>query len=205
MGENIINSRTISAKLNCIFSWLVMYQGMMTFVLMAKELGIGLCFLQIQEACGVATPACRLQGPCLEAHTHRRHTQRAFFFFPVQSLLTRFYLKHARLRSEQTSLCRSSRGHSAAAAGRARQKSKVQSKGPTPWTWGLSFEVISISLCLLINEMESKRREWLCLPVFLKGEPHVLLHLLETMVVGVNQVERQRVGQGAVPPPWRHP
>lgn len=33
----------------------------------------------------------------------------------------------------------------------------------------------------------------------------MLLHLLEAVVVGVNQVERQRAGQGAVPPPWRHP
>lgn len=70
---------------------------------------------------------------------------------------------------------------------------------------GLSFEVISISLCLLINETESKRREQLCLPVFLKGEPHVLLHLLETVVVSVNQVERQRIGQGAVSPSRWHP
>lgn len=150
-------------------------------------------------------PCLQAAGPVLgSTHAPQAYAE-GFFFSPIQSLLTRFYLKHARLRSEQTSLCRSSRGHSAAAAGRARQKSKVRSKGPTPWAWGLSFKVISISLCLLINEMESKRREWLCLPVFLKGEPHVLLHLLETMVVGVNQVERQRVGQGAVPPPWRHP
>lgn len=89
--------------------------------------------------------------------------------------------------------------------GKARQKSKVQSKGTALRTWGLSSEVISISLCLLINEMETKGRGWVCLPVFLKGEPHVLLHLLEAMVVGVNQVERQRTGQGAVSPSWWHP
>lgn len=146
-----------------------------------------------------------LQAWYLEAHTHHRHTQGWGFFFPIQFLLMRFYLKHVRLWSEQTASCRGSGGHSTAAAARARQKSKVRPKGPTPWMWRLSFEVIGISLCSLISEMESKRRQWLYLPVFLKGEPHVLLHLLETVVVGVNQVERQRIGQGAVSPSWRHP
>lgn len=102
--------------------------------------------------------------------------------------------------------------HAAAAGDTARQQlpkpgknqrcnQKVQLLG----CGGYSFEVISISLCSLISEMESKRRQWLYLPVFLKGEPHVLLHLLETVVVGVNQVERQRIGQGAVSPSWRDP
>lgn len=80
----------------------------------------------------------------------------------------------------------------------AKIKGKIKGSG----FFGL---VISISLCLLINEMENKSGQWLCLPVFLKGEPHVLLHLLEAVVVSVNQVERQRTGQGAVPPSWRHP
>jgi len=61
MGENITNSRTISTKLNRIFSWLLMYQGMMTFVLMTKEPGPGLCFSHTAKARaslgGVAVPA----------------------------------------------------------------------------------------------------------------------------------------------------
>lgn len=60
MGENIINSRTISTKLNRIFSWLVMYQGMMTFVLMLKERGMGL----LANTKGSRFPRCRGR-PCL--------------------------------------------------------------------------------------------------------------------------------------------
>lgn len=43
------------------------------------------------------------------------------------------------------------------------------------------------------------------LPVLLEGQSHVLLHLLEAMVVGVDEVERQGHGERAVPPAWRHP
>lgn len=50
MGENIINSRTISTKLNRIFSWLLIYQGMLTFVMVLKEPAPGLCLLQASKA-----------------------------------------------------------------------------------------------------------------------------------------------------------
>lgn len=42
-------------------------------------------------------------------------------------------------------------------------------------------------------------------PVFLEGQSHVLLHLLQAVVVGVDEVERQGHGERAVPPAWRHP
>lgn len=42
-------------------------------------------------------------------------------------------------------------------------------------------------------------------PVLLEGEPHMLLHLLQAVVVGVDEVERQGHGERAVPPAWRHP
>lgn len=42
-------------------------------------------------------------------------------------------------------------------------------------------------------------------PVLLEGESHVLLHLLQAVVVGVDEVERQRHGERTVPPAWRHP
>lgn len=131
MGENIINSRTISTKLNRIFSELVMYQGIMTFVLMTKEPEMGLCFLQTEKAhtslCAVLTPA---------AHTVPGSTHIPWVH-AIQSLLMRFCLKHVRFRSEWTSWCCSIRGHSTVATARARQKLKVQSKRLTPWRWEL--------------------------------------------------------------------
>lgn len=42
-------------------------------------------------------------------------------------------------------------------------------------------------------------------PVLPEGESHVLLHLLQAVVVGVDEVERQGHGERAVPPAWRHP
>lgn len=42
-------------------------------------------------------------------------------------------------------------------------------------------------------------------PVLLEGQPHVLFHLLQAMIVRVDEVERQGYGERAVPPAWRHP
>lgn len=91
MGENIINSRTISTKLNRIFSCLVIYQGMMTFVLMLKEPGPGLCFSQTQRA---PTPFVAQQPMPAGLQLGGTHVPQAsvrlWVFLPVQTLLTRF-------------------------------------------------------------------------------------------------------------------
>lgn len=42
-------------------------------------------------------------------------------------------------------------------------------------------------------------------PVLLEGQPHVLLHLLQAMIIRVDEVKGQRLGERAVPPAWRHP
>lgn len=42
-------------------------------------------------------------------------------------------------------------------------------------------------------------------PVLLEGQPHVLFHLLQAMIVRVDEVKRQRYSERAVPPAWRHP
>lgn len=136
MRENIINSRTISTKLNRIFSELVMYQGIMTFVLMTKEAEMGLCFLQTEKAhpslCAVATPAAQTVPG--RTHVPQVHVR---VFLTIQPLLMRFCLKHMRFQREWTSWCCSSGGHSAVATASARRKLKVQSKGLTPWRGGL--------------------------------------------------------------------
>lgn len=55
-------------------------------------------------------------------------------------------------------------------------------------------------------KVEAKRKRVIFfLPVFLKGEPHVLLHLLEAMVISVNEVKGQRDSQGTIAPSRRHP
>ena len=53
--------------------------------------------------------------------------------------------------------------------------------------------------------MGHHRRPAALSPVLLEGESHVLLHLLQAVVVGVDEVERQGHGERAVPPAWRHP
>lgn len=42
-------------------------------------------------------------------------------------------------------------------------------------------------------------------PVLLEGQPHVLLHLLQAVIVRVDEVKGQRHGEWAVSPAWRHP
>lgn len=42
-------------------------------------------------------------------------------------------------------------------------------------------------------------------PVLLEGQSHVLFHLLQAVIVRVDEVKRQRYGEWAVPPAWRHP
>lgn len=42
-------------------------------------------------------------------------------------------------------------------------------------------------------------------PVLLEGQSHVLLHLLQAVVVRVDEVKWQGHGERAVPPAWRHP
>lgn len=42
-------------------------------------------------------------------------------------------------------------------------------------------------------------------PVLPEGESHVPLHVLQAVVVGVDEVERQGRGERAAPPAWRRP
>lgn len=121
MGKNVINSRSISTKLNRRFSRLVMYQGMMTFVLMLKKPGIGL----LTNSQGSPSPGCR-KG--MEAHINTLQAHAGFGLSPTPSLLLRFYPKYLRLR-----MC-----HAVAAGDTARHQagknqSKIKGSGSLGW------------------------------------------------------------------------
>lgn len=77
MGKNVINSRSISTKLNCRFSWLVMYQGTMTFVLMLKKPGTGL----LTNSQGSHFPPC-CAHPWLQEWKHTLQTRARFGLSP---------------------------------------------------------------------------------------------------------------------------